>query len=185
MTDNKPFRWSDSRDAPFPFEYGSDLHWFWGWGQRTYDYLADDRTPDQLDNMIFFPDELAYDAIATLGVKYPLAMQPVVEALNNLKKTWEEVSKQLPAPDSDAAYQVATAVQFLNNRIRAAVEAIVEAENSKEAANYSSKRYTPAELRKIFDISQDTLKARLKSQEIRNIKHSSKSYQIHLDDLPN
>ena len=49
---------------------------------------------------------------------------------------------------------------------------------------YSAKRYRPSELRKLFDIEQDTLLKRLKSQEIRNIRHNSKSYQIHKEDLP-
>jgi hypothetical protein len=48
----------------------------------------------------------------------------------------------------------------------------------------SAKRYTPKELRKLFEISQNTLLNRLNKQQIRNIKHGSKSYQIYKVDLP-
>lgn len=46
------------------------------------------------------------------------------------------------------------------------------------------RHFSPAELRKVFGLGQDTLKKRLDRQTIRNIKHSTKAYQIHVDDLP-
>jgi hypothetical protein len=43
---------------------------------------------------------------------------------------------------------------------------------------------TPASWAKRFDIGWDTLKKRFESQTIRNKKLSSKSYRVHLDDVP-
>ena len=124
MAQNKSFSWSEHQDDPFPFEYGTDLHWLWGWGQRTYDYLSGNRTPSQYDWMVFLPDALTLDAMARLSVKYPQVIKQVDDALDFLKNTWDEVYDKLPATDGDYAYQLATAIEELNGRIRAAVETI-------------------------------------------------------------
>lgn len=47
-----------------------------------------------------------------------------------------------------------------------------------------SRHYSPAELANILRLSWDTIKKRLDSGQIRNVKHTTKDYQIHLDDLP-
>jgi len=47
-----------------------------------------------------------------------------------------------------------------------------------------SKHYTPTELARLYDRSWDTIKRRMAAGTIRYVKHSTKDYQIHVDDLP-
>lgn len=47
-----------------------------------------------------------------------------------------------------------------------------------------TKIYSPAELSKLFGVSWDTLKRRFRDNSIRFRKLSTKSYQIHVADMP-
>lgn len=68
-------------ESPGPWEYGSDLHWLWGWGERLRAFLSDDLPPSHLDWMMFLPDDLARDAMMRLSVKYSHVIKQVDDYL--------------------------------------------------------------------------------------------------------
>ena len=63
-------------DVSWPYEYGSDLHWLWGWGERIGDWLNESEKPSlTYAQMVFLPDRLAVDAIQRFGAKYPAVIR--------------------------------------------------------------------------------------------------------------
>jgi hypothetical protein len=60
----------------------------------------------------------------------------------------------------------------------------IEAELPKEDSGCWSKPDSPKVWAKVFGVSADSLARLFDSQEIRNKRFSSKSYRVHVDDLP-
>ena len=76
------------------------------------------------------------------------------------------------------------ALRELNKKIETIPRIIAAMETDVIPPNKLSPHYTPKQLTDIYDRSWDTVKKNLDSGEIRNKKHSTKDYQIHIDDLP-
>lgn len=109
-------------DRRFPYPYGSDLHWFWGWGDRIQAYFIDDQNePGRQSWMIFRPDRLAVDAMMRFSVDYPALIQIVERYLADANDYFE---KFVANPDKTRAGNFVEAVCNLRERIRLAVETI-------------------------------------------------------------
>ncbi len=85
---------------------------------------------------------------------HPVVIRQVQDFLDFTEEQYQDVLRGDSEAKEDFQSQ---AVYDLAERVKSAVETIIEAEAKREVASYSSKWYTPAELRRIFDISQDTL----------------------------
>jgi len=127
-TKRKAFCWNDGENAVFPFEYGSDLHWLWGWGQRLFDYLSFDRPPGRLDAMIFRPDRQAADALMRYEAQHRESVAQIRDHLDHAEAQWERFKAVGFAPDSDEAVHVVDALVDLVDRIRIGIETIRDGE---------------------------------------------------------
>lgn len=65
-------------DREFPYEYGSDLHWLWGWGARIEARLLSEHPINEYDRMNFRPDRLATDSLMRFSVRFG----QIVELIN-------------------------------------------------------------------------------------------------------
>lgn len=66
----------EANDRPtFPYKYGSDLHWLWGWGYRIGDYLTENAIPSESDWILYRPDELAANAMLRFSIDYPTVIE--------------------------------------------------------------------------------------------------------------
>lgn len=97
----------------------------------------------------------------------------------------------LPPPRDPDSVNFQLLLNRLHQQIRmipCIIAAIESAEKKRQACTIPpeklSRHYSPKELRRILGMSQDKLKKMLDSGKIRHIKHTTKDYQIHLDDLP-
>ncbi len=124
MAQNKPFFWSENQDAPFPFEYGSDLHWLWGWGQQVYDCLYDDQRPSNWCRVWFLPSKQAADAMMRFSVCYPSIVRQVEEQLDYVEKEWSLFESDGFDPEAESASNFVEALSSMVERIRVAVETI-------------------------------------------------------------
>lgn len=115
-------------DQPFPFDYGSDLHWLWGWGQRLHAWLSSDRPAGRLDWMIFRPDRSARAAITRLGEKHPAGIRQVQDSLGSVELAWAKCEVGKSNPDSIEADNFVGALLCLADRIRTACQIIAEEE---------------------------------------------------------
>lgn len=79
----------ESGDKRFPYEYGSDLHWLWGWGYRLRSMLNDDHEPSEYDWMIFRPDELARDAMMRFSIEYSHIVKQIDDYLEFTEKQFQ------------------------------------------------------------------------------------------------
>lgn len=112
-----------------PFDYGSDLHWLWGWGARLHSLVASDVLPSRHDWMIFRPDGLARNAMMRLSIKYPHVIKQVDEYLDFLEKSWTEFSDDAHNACKPSAWNFSTHMDKLTERIRVACETIAAAES--------------------------------------------------------
>jgi len=108
---------NDANNVPFP--YGSDLHWFWGWGDRLRALIDADDSPSEHDWMIFRPDRLAADAMQRFGENHYVAIKQVDDALG-----WanDAFAAFLAAPSDSTRADFADALELLCHRIETAVE---------------------------------------------------------------
>lgn len=108
-------------EGGFPFEYGSDLHWLWGWGHRLRVMLDDDLEPSEYTWMIFRPDRLARDAMMRFSVEYPHIIKQVDDFLDFTEVRFSEFLQN----DNDAnRLNFARAMDALCARIETAAPII-------------------------------------------------------------
>ncbi|WP_417739723.1 hypothetical protein [Rosistilla oblonga] len=98
---------------PFPFPYGSALHWLWGWGLRVYSLWGDDtRNPASWLPQEYEPCSEASGALAELGVKLPTAIKQIQERLDFLRQAHGE-----PVHDEEYRSAVTRCARALSERI--------------------------------------------------------------------
>jgi hypothetical protein len=117
----------------FPYKYGSDLHWLWGWGHRLDLRMQSDRPLGHLDSFIFRPDRLAADALDRMGTVYPHIARQIQEHLDHAEKCYANLDER-----DESAANLGESMHGLRRRILGGVEAIIDAPHT-EAIN-SGKR---------------------------------------------
>lgn len=114
------------RDVPFPYPYGSDLHWLWGWGHRIDLMLGEEGyVPSSHDWMTFRPCEPADDAMMQFGVDYPTVVADVKEKLEAAEAAFEKLCDN---PSEQTEFVFADRVEVLEARIKKACELIAARE---------------------------------------------------------
>ncbi len=127
---------SETHIDRFPYEYGSDLHWLWGWGYRLDDLLTRDRDePSKHDWMVFRPDGLAVDAMMRFSRKYAYVIKQVDEYLEFVEEKFGEFFAD---DNGDTRANFEGAMLDLVERIRVATETIADAETPKAEADSPS-----------------------------------------------
>ena len=114
-------------ESPFPYEYGSDLHWLWGWGERLGSLLSDDLPPSKHDWMVFRPDRLARDAMMRFSIKYPHVIKQIDDYLDFTDARFDEF---LSDDNDSTRADFASAMGSLYERIRVGVETIAQSEKT-------------------------------------------------------
>ena len=116
-------------EVPFPYQYGSDLHWLWGWGERLRSLLSDDVPPSKYDWMVFRPDRLARDAMMRFSVKYPHVIKQIDDYLDFANARFEEF---LSDDNDSTRADFSGAMDSLCERIRVGVETIAQSEGASD-----------------------------------------------------
>ena len=112
-------------ESRWPYEYGSDLHWLWGWGHRIETWLDSSKEPSlKHAGMVFRMDTQAADAVQRFGAKYPDVIRPVHDYLAFVESRYSETPQN---PD-----EIYTASGDLSERIFTAAEIIQAAERTAE-----------------------------------------------------
>ena len=109
--------------AKWPYEYGSDLHWLWGWGNRLAELLDDPRRLNTFAWTVFRPDRQARDAMIRFAAGYPEVVRQVNDALALTETRYAEF-----CADAEAVGPFADAMETLQRRIDVAAKAIADAE---------------------------------------------------------
>ena len=124
--------------SEWPYEYGSDLHWIWGWGKNLESYLEDHEISPYA-RFLFRPSDLARDAMMRLGIEYPLVIKQVEDYLDHAEKLFLPiVEERATAADVDNFGQ---ALEDLFCRIIKAAETIG---NAQRKADEASKKDDPS-----------------------------------------
>lgn len=110
-----------SRERRFPYPYGSDLHWFWGWGARIEDLLENERDVSAYDWMIFRPDRLARDAMMRFSIRYPHIIKQVDDFLDWTEKHFQAFQSN---DTEESRANFAEAMDSLRWRIKVGADAI-------------------------------------------------------------
>ena len=110
-------------ESTFPYEYGSDLHWLWGWGERLRSLLSDDLPPSKHDWMVFRPDRLARDAMMRFSIKYPHIIKQIDDYLDFADARFDDF---LSDDNDSTRADFAGAMESLCERIRVGVEQLHE-----------------------------------------------------------
>ena len=116
-----------ANESQFPFEYGSDLHWLWGWGERLRSLLSDDVPPSKHDWMVFRPDRLAHDAMMRFSIKYSHIIKQIEDYLDFADARFDDF---LGDDNDSTRAEFASAMESLCERIRVGVETIARAEQA-------------------------------------------------------
>lgn len=119
-----PFSRTEVEKNGFPFEYASDLHWFWGWGYKIQLMIDDDKKPSEYDWMIFRPCRAARAAMMRLSVQYSLIIKAVDECLDSAELQFERFKSARTEDSGIDFYQTLDALAY---RIRIAAQTIGEA----------------------------------------------------------
>lgn len=113
-------------DVPFPYPYGSDLHWIWGWGHRIDLMLCEEGyIPSSHDWMTFRPCETADDAMMRYGIDYPTVIADVKEKLQAVETAFLQLCDN---PSEQTEFVFADRVEVLESRIKKACELIAARE---------------------------------------------------------
>ncbi len=105
----------------FPFDYGSDLHWLWGWGCRLRSMVDHDLQPSKYTWMIFRPDRLAADAMMRFSVQFPHIIKQIDDCLDFTEERFTEFLQSGNEANTD---NFASATHTLCERIETATPII-------------------------------------------------------------
>ena len=112
-------------DGGFPYPYGSDLHWLWGWGERIDTWLLDGKPPNQHLPGIFCSDRLADAAITRLCDRFPQAFGLITVDLRDVEKCFEALD------DSEGKQaELDEAMMKLRDRIWITARLVADAESA-------------------------------------------------------
>jgi hypothetical protein len=103
----------------FPYEYGSDLHWLWGWGWRIHCLLESDKPINDYCRFIFRPCRQATEAMMRFSVSFPHIIGQIEEA-----KKFTEAKYAQFLRDQTAVDELADAMEALEHRIIKGAETI-------------------------------------------------------------
>lgn len=118
--------------STFRPEYGSDLHWLLGWGERLKLHLQS-QEPSDCSNLTFRPDSHALTAMSNFSVKYAYNIETIDRFLKQTEQMYWAFLKQ---HDDETVFGLATAMTELQTRIFDAVNAIrVDQESIDEIAS--------------------------------------------------
>jgi hypothetical protein len=123
-----------AENREFPFEYGSDLHWLWSWGQRLEELLSFDRDLTEIDLMIVRPDRLAHDAMMRFSIDYQQIVKQIDGFLDYSEKRFAEYLK---CKNDSTGANLEFALLDLSGRISEAVKIIAGKEAPQEIATIS------------------------------------------------
>lgn len=112
---------------PFPYKYGSDLHWLWGWGERIRCRIDDELPVGELERWNFMPDSQARDAMMRFSVRYPLVIKQVDEYLDFAEERFKNYLEDKCEENSIAFLE---AIERLQQRIETGSETISNAEST-------------------------------------------------------
>lgn len=116
-------------NSQWPYPYGTDLHWFWGWGQRIGDFFdSDPFVASDADWIVIRADEHAANAMLRYSVDYAPLVEEVKHIQREVENRWDEVLNN-ETEATLCAY--AEALDVLNRRIFKACELIAEREKPK------------------------------------------------------
>ncbi len=113
------------RELQFPYEYGSDLHWLWGWGARLEAAVLDDLPISRHVWFLLYPDRNAKDAMARFSIKYPLIIKQVQDCLDFADRRYDEFRAE---DTEDTQANLADAMFSLCGRILSCSKIIAEHE---------------------------------------------------------
>lgn len=105
----------------FPYPYGSDLHWFWGWGQRICAYVNKDHGASEYVWMLFRPDGLARNAMMEFSIVFPMLIKQVDDYLTATEKAFADFLKHR---DNRSADHLVESMSLLLQRIYVAADII-------------------------------------------------------------
>lgn len=134
-------------DCAFPYPYGSDLHWLWGWGYRIGKRLEHLTPPTDFAPAFFRPDRLAARAIMRLGVRFPTITAALQTAVADTEELWERLQHR---PTAESAEELSLAMESLRERISWAVEIIADHEMPDGEAAKPAPRTVPAEVEAVL-----------------------------------
>ncbi len=154
-------------DIEFPYEYGSDLHWLWGWGHRIKLRLSgSERDLHEYDCMVFRPDRTARDAMTRFSVKYPFAVKSIDDCLTFVEARFAEF---LADPDAIAGFE--NAFDSLRHTIATSVDVIAKGEAAKKPNRPTATHTEPATTKKAKD---ETLAIEALKRDVDKLKRTTK-----------
>jgi hypothetical protein len=134
----------------FPYEYGSDLHWLWGWGYRIEVRMADTkRGLHEYDCLVFRPDTTARDAMTRFSVAYQYPIKAIDDCLTFVEQRFAEF---LHDPANIGSFEMA--FLSLSERIAAGVAVIAKAEAAKKPTGGKSRKAKPKRVGKFTNAEQ-------------------------------
>jgi hypothetical protein len=152
----------------FPYQYGSDLHWLWGWGDRLSAFLGDDNAPNRFTCELFRPDKLAADAMAKLDTTHREAVAQIRDHLEFVEAIWARFAQVEFDPQSDTAADLIDAMMDLSGRIDTAVKVIADVRPSVDVSQPEDKSSTSNTQPKNFKSGElDTLVKEFINHRIR------------------
>ena len=163
-------------DDRFPYEYGSDLHWLWGWSQRINDWQTNDCVPTRLEHLVFRPDRLARDATTRFGITYSQVIRQVLDYLDHTEAAYNVF---LTNSDPQSWQNFAESAGCLQERIQRACVAINEASTLGKSDDWSAGR-TKAEWLAIKHMTTDQWNAMRKAnaERIQHVQGNQRSWQF-------
>tara|TARA_B100000519_G_scaffold110780_2_gene95869 strand:- start:447 stop:1094 length:648 start_codon:yes stop_codon:yes gene_type:complete len=115
----------------FPYLYGTDLHWLWGWGQRLEDFLEHAPfNPSQSDWIVIRADMKAQDAMMRFSIDYKSLVDEVKSRQEDVENRWKEVINN--STEATVGSYVES-IDILSCRIMKACELIAEREDPSDA----------------------------------------------------
>ena len=121
----------------FPYEYGTDLHWLWGWAQRIRDSETMVTGPNLFAGMYFRPDRLAADALQTFTPKYGPIIRQIQDYLDHAERLF---SGFLRCQNEGTWQDFCIAAGELADRILHACKVIDDTSQSTGSDNWSTGR---------------------------------------------
>lgn len=134
--------------SDFPFEYGSDLHWLWGWEKRIGDFLRTDEPVSQKARLVFRPDRHARDALLRYSLPYSLLAGEVDRCLKHVEGCFLACSEDGFSPSATSADLLCDGMVTLQSRIRtmyATIDTASQAATTECVEKAISKRQSGAE----------------------------------------
>ena len=86
----------------FPYLYGTDLHWLWGWGQRLEDFLEHAPfNPSQSDWIVIRADMKAQDAMMRFSIDYKSYVESIDILSCRIMKACELIAEREDPSDAN------------------------------------------------------------------------------------